>query len=97
MTLTEAQSLIDNNKVFKEKSKAALDYIDSCKFTEIEKQNFIDIMMVLFKELKFNPDWSDFSSLWGSFQDELGSSSEHMEDPEVLKKYFKILLQEFIW
>mmetsp|Transcript_31906 Transcript_31906/g.28262 ORF Transcript_31906/g.28262 Transcript_31906/m.28262 type:complete len:110 (-) Transcript_31906:293-622(-) len=97
ITQEEAQQSLDNTKDYVSRAQKALEFMVEQNFSSINKEEFVKVLEVLFASLKFQPTWSDYSSLWGSYETDYGSSRENMEDPEVLKKYLKDLAQEFIW
>eukprot|EP00343_Euplotes_focardii_P002368 CAMPEP_0205807512 /NCGR_PEP_ID=MMETSP0205-20121125/11244_1 /ASSEMBLY_ACC=CAM_ASM_000278 /TAXON_ID=36767 /ORGANISM="Euplotes focardii, Strain TN1" /LENGTH=100 /DNA_ID=CAMNT_0053081821 /DNA_START=39 /DNA_END=338 /DNA_ORIENTATION=+ len=100
MTLENAQEIVEKAEVFLEKSNKTIEYIDAQNYSEsrsISKDEFVNVMEVLLTSFNFKPTWSDYSALWDSYENDLGSRMENMDDPEVLKKYLKELTQEFIW
>ncbi|CAI2381977.1 unnamed protein product [Moneuplotes crassus] len=97
MTSDEAQGLIDDSSKFKELKDSTRDFINREDYSEIIKDTFIKVMEKLLSELGFKPTWSDYSSLWGTYETELGTNEENMNDPQIFLKYSKDLVQEFIW
>ena len=96
-TVEDAQDAIDNSSLFEEKMLPATLFISEQNYSSISKEEFVKVLQVLFNSLGFKSVWSDFSTLWGSYQTDYGENRENMKDPEVLKKYLKDLAQEFIW
>ena len=96
-TIEEAQKEINDAEKFSESAKLTNTFIDEQQFSEISKTEFIQVMEVLFSNLKFKPVWSDYANLWGSYENDYGERTEDMKDPQVLKKYLQDLAQEFIW
>eukprot|EP00344_Euplotes_crassus_P001779 CAMPEP_0197002342 /NCGR_PEP_ID=MMETSP1380-20130617/6858_1 /TAXON_ID=5936 /ORGANISM="Euplotes crassus, Strain CT5" /LENGTH=110 /DNA_ID=CAMNT_0042420421 /DNA_START=10 /DNA_END=342 /DNA_ORIENTATION=- len=97
MSPAQAQELIDDATKFSEYENSMKEFITREKYTEIKKENFMNFVKMLLSSFGFKPTWSDYCSLWGTYETELGTREDNMEDPQTLVKYTKDLVQEYVW
>uniref|UniRef100_A0A7S3KGD1 Uncharacterized protein n=1 Tax=Euplotes crassus TaxID=5936 RepID=A0A7S3KGD1_EUPCR len=97
MPFDDLQKVIDDKTQFDSYIESTQDFITREDYSKIFKDDFIKIVEKLLSEFGLKPTWAQYSSLWGTYETEIGSSEEDMEDPKTLIKYLKDVVQEYIW